>query len=100
MSVYNQPFAAKLAGTGALLSVNTGFQPKLILVLNITQLSITFWSEGMDQAKGLQVDDSGADTTNVIALASGGISASPQGFSLGTNSALNAASDVIHVVAF
>ncbi len=95
-----QFFTAKLAGTGAALNVNTGFTPRCVIALNLTQLSLTVWTDTMDQAKGLQIDDSGADTTNILALASAGISSSSQGFSLGTDAALNTASDVIHVLAF
>ena len=94
-----QPFTAKLAGTGAAINVACGFQPKLVIAINLTQLSITYWTDTMDQAKGVQIDDSGSNATDVLALASNGISTHAQGFRLGTNAALNTSADVIHVIA-
>lgn len=99
MSVYNQPYVAKLAGTGAALSVNTGFHPHLVIALNLTQLSISIWTASMAQATCIQIKDSGTGTTDILSVASAAVSGSPQGFSLGTNANLNTSADVIHVIA-
>lgn len=95
-----QPYTAAITGTGAAININCGFEPKLVIVANLTTLALTVWSSSMDQAKGIQIADAGADAANVFALGSAGISSSSQGFSLGTNALLNANSDDIHVIAF
>lgn len=95
-----QPYVEKITGTGAAINVRCGFRPKLVVVLNVTQLAITFHCAGMADATALQIDDSGSNATDILSVGSAAITLGSQGFSIGTNSALNTSSDVMYAIAF
>lgn len=95
-----QPFVKKLAGTGALLPVETNFEPALIILINETQLAITLHVRGMAAAHCVTIKDSGSGTTDIVVKTSNGVTLSEQGFAIGTDAALNTAADVLYAVAF
>jgi actin-like ATPase involved in cell morphogenesis len=95
-----QPFTAKLAGTGALISINCGFQPVYVRLINETQAAVAEHVAGMAADRAVAVDDSGAGASDVEVKSSNGITLTPQGFTIGTDADLNTASDVIYVVAW
>ena len=90
----------KLAGTGAAINVVLGYKPDYVRVINVTQKSITEMTPLMSAAKGIQTLDSGSGTTDIAELSSAGITLTESGFKLGTNAALNTASDVIYYIAW
>lgn len=96
----SRPATGKLTGTGAAISVDLGFKPCFVQVFNITQLSQGAWSDTMADDSAFAVDDSGADTTNIEAKSSGGITPTSIGFQLGDDADLNTADDEIHYVAW
>lgn len=95
-----QPFTKKITGTGAAINVSCGFKPKFVVLLNLTQLSVSFHSDTMTAAHAVTIDDSGSNATDVLAKTSGGVTLRPQGFTIGADAMLNTASDVIHAIAF
>lgn len=95
-----KPFTQKLTGTGALISVNCGFRPSVVQLRNETQGVIAWHDENMAGASAHALDDTGVGTVDFEAKATGGISLTPQGFSIGTDADLNTASDVIYVIAW
>ena len=94
------PFTKMLTATGAAMNIDCGFKPKFVIVYNLTTLVVNFATDTMTAAHVAQINDSGADTTNVLHVTSAGITLRPKGFSLGTNADLNTASDTLHVVAW
>jgi hypothetical protein len=94
------PFTKTLTATGAAMNVDCGFRPKFVLVLNLTTLCVSMASDTMTAAHAVQINDTGADVTNVLAITSAGITMRPKGFTLGTNADLNTASDTLHVIAW
>ena len=64
-------------GTGAALTVECGFAPRRVEVLNLTKLSSTTWVYGMttNWDEGFHAIDSGAGAVDFSALTSAGISA-------------------------
>lgn len=95
-----RPVVRKLAGTGAALSVNVGFRPKLVILINETQASVSFHADGMGDGDATTIDDSGAGATDVEVKTSGAVTLSSFGFEIGTDADLNTADDVIYAIAF
>lgn len=95
-----QPYTAKLAGTGSAINVNCGFQPVYVRLINETQACVAEHVAGMAAARAVAVDNSGAGATDVEVKSADGITLTPQGFVIGADADLNTASDVIYVVAF
>lgn len=93
------PFTAKLAGTGALLPVSTNYLPRLVILINETQLAISLHILGMGADHCVTIKDSGTGTTDILVKTSNAITLAQQGFNIGTDAALNTASDVIYVIA-
>jgi actin-like ATPase involved in cell morphogenesis len=96
----SRPATGKLAGTGAALSVELGFKPCYVRLVNETQLATSEWVEGMADARAVVTDDSGAGTTDVLVKSSGGITPTSTGFLIGTEATLNTTNDVIYYVAW
>lgn len=92
-----------VTGTGSVINVPCGFTPKRVEIINETDPGYYVWTDTM--ADGEMQKTIGAGTTTFEA--SGGISvyagasgtASP-GFSIGADTDMNAASDVIHWTAW
>ena len=81
-------------GTGALLNVKgdkCGFKPSAVRILNVTDGSFHFWQDTM--ADDSTVEQKGGTTA---VRTSGGIIPLSDGFSIGTQSNLNANLDVLH----
>lgn len=95
-----QPFTKAITGTGAAINVSCGFRPKFLILINVTQLSITFYSDTMTAAHAQTLDDTGSGTLDYEAKTSNGVTLRPQGFTIGTDADINTASDVIHAIAF
>ena len=82
-------------GTGALITLigdKVGFRPSAVKVLNLTDGSVHFWQDTM-------ADDSVLECKNGAAFAlktSNGIIPLSAGFSIGTQTNLNTAADVLH----
>lgn len=82
-------FAKAIAGTGALITVVTGFRPKNIRIANYSTAGSLEWSEGMGNGTAIKVVTAGAQTV----IATAGISVTDNGFTIGTD-ATNAAPTV------
>jgi hypothetical protein len=94
------PFTKTITGTGAAIHVDCGFKPKFVMIMNLTTLVVSMASDTMTSAHVVQVNDSGADTTNVLHATSNGITLRPKGFTIGTDADLNTEADVLHVIAW
>lgn len=90
------PLAGALTGTGAEIDVNLGFRPRYVKVVDITQLATAEAIDGMPDGKGLLEVTAGTKSQ----MSSGGLTITPNGFTIGTNANLNTASDVIYYAAF
>lgn len=88
-----------VTGTGSAISISTGFRPKEIRIYNRTQKATGIWNDAMADASALLTIDSGVGTTDLSFVTSAGLTPSPLGFTIGTNAALNTASDVIYYTA-
>ncbi len=93
-----------LAGTGAAINEELGFTPAFILLWNETDPGVFIWSNTMADAEALKLVDGTValtfPTSNGISVYTGSSGSAAVGFTLGADSDLNAASDVIHYVAF
>lgn len=94
-------------GTGSAINVECGFVPKMVWLFNETDVSWVVWTDTMTDADmGLLDAASPAltyETSNGISAYSGTDTAGSEegaGFTIGANSNVNGASDVIHYVAF
>lgn len=96
----SSPFTKKITGTAAAITVNCGFKPKYVRLINETQLATAEHVDGMAAARMALTDDSGAGTTDITVVTSAAITLTPTGFIIGTNATINSASDVIYVVAW
>ncbi len=82
-----KPYEVKIgtySGTGAALSITTGFRPTLVLAYNQTD-GDTIWGciDGMTDATAFAI------TTATAQIASQGCTLASTGFSLGTDSTIN-----------
>ena len=94
MSKYNSVFARCIAGTGAAISVNCGFRPKYIKVINISTAGKLEWLEGMANASAYKDKDGTAGEAGYTSIiTSNGITVNDLGFTIGTD-ATNAAPTV------
>lgn len=93
----------KIVVDGSAGNVSCGFVPSLVLILNYTNPSVHIWTKGMTDGYVFTIPASGGTlavaTTGGISDYAGAVSAAP-GFSIGTDSTLNTASDVLYYVAF
>lgn len=81
-------------GTGAALSVVTGFKPKFLMLVNITDGTVvSLQTDTMADGKNISID------TEVALEASQGVTLTPTGFTLGTGATVNANEKVFHYVA-
>ena len=93
-------------GTGSAIDVPLGFTPAVIMLWNETDPGLFIWSAKMADAEALKLTDAVAltfPTSNGISVYAGSDtpgSEESKGFTIGADSDLNAASDVIHYAAF
>lgn len=88
-----------VTGTGSAISVTVGFQPQYVKLCNITGNCQMEWFQGMGNAYGQKIVDSGVGTTDISTVSSGGIIPAATGFSIGTDSDLNVNTEVIYWLA-
>ena len=75
-------------GTGVAISVATDGAPKLVVLVDVTQVGIAFHITGMAAASFLSVDN-GATSYQ----AANGITLGTDGFTIGTNALINTGGD-------
>jgi len=86
--------SGSIVGTGVLINVTKiGFKPTSVKLFNITDGSFAFWTESMGAGAALKQK---AGATSAVAAGGAGVTALSNGFSLGADADLNAASDVIY----
>lgn len=99
-AVHTQIAYGKVTGTGANIDVNIGFKPRWVEIMNQTKISRFVWTA--DMANGYAFKRVTAGTMSVVT--SLGITplddGTTLGFRIGTEGQLNAASDVIHYIAY
>lgn len=91
-----------VAGTGAAINVEVGFVPAMVILINETDPGLCIWTQDMADAEMLKATDAVAitfPTTNGISVFAGVEGTTGKGFTIGADSDLNGASDVIHYVA-
>ncbi len=76
-------------GTGSAISVTLGFRPVFVWLINTEGNCFLTWTANMGDGAGQKVADSGAGTTDVSTIASGGITATSRGFTIGADADLN-----------
>lgn len=84
------------AGTGSAISVATNGDPRLVILVNITQHSLAVHISGMADASMLLCED----TPDVEYISTAGITLGTNSFTIGTNADVNTASDEGFWVAF
>lgn len=77
-------------GTGAAISVTLGFAPKYVQINNVDGNCFGFWYKGLGDGDAQKVVDSGVGTTDVSLITSNGITDTATGFTIGTDTNLNA----------
>lgn len=90
-------------GTGSAINVELGFTPSKVVIYNETDPGTYTWTDSMAAGEMVKVIGDGTQTFE----ASGGISAyagaegsASVGFTIGTDSDMNGASDVLHYEAW
>ena len=97
-----QMHTERVTGTGSAINVDCGFSPKFVLIVNETDPGMFVWFDDMDDAEMGKLTNTVAltfATANGVSAYAGAIAATPAGFTIGADSDMNAASDVLHVMA-
>lgn len=93
-----------VTGTGAAINVAVGFTPSVVHIFNETDPGMYIWTDTMANAEMVKLVDGTValtfPTTNGVSTYAGAIAATPEGFTIGADSDMNAASDVLHWVAW
>lgn len=93
-----------VTGTGAALNVELGFTPKAVVLINETDPGLFIWFDTMADAEMLKLVDGAValtfPTTNGVSTFAGVTATTGKGFTIGADADANAASDVIHYIAF
>lgn len=80
-------------GTGSALTIETpGFEPKVVILVNMDDPAISVHTDKMADDELLVGTDTFAEVT------SGGVTLTSTGFTVGTDSANNAASEQVHYI--
>jgi len=103
----NRVYTGTVEGTGAAISVTTGFVPKYVRLFNVDGGCWLEWSEEMGAGKGMKIADSGTAKCDISYISSGCVTIKGSaatdtilGFSIGTDSDINANGETICWVAF
>lgn len=91
-----------VTGTGSAINVETGFVPKAVFIYNETDPGVFLWLDTMADAEMVKLTDAVAltfPTSNGISTYAGSIATNAEGFTIGADTDMNAASDVIHYLA-
>lgn len=88
-------------GTGSAINISIGFIPRVVIVINETDGTAFIWSDSMADGEMLELVTGAITFTanNGISEYEGSSTAQP-GFTIGTDSAINEDSDVLHYIAF
>lgn len=92
-------------GTGSAINISLGFVPAMVILVNETDPGFAVWMASMADAEVLKLTNAPAltfPTTNGISAYAGSStpgSEAAAGFTIGADSDLNGASDVIHYFA-
>lgn len=90
-------------GTGALITIkgeNAGTKPYKVELYRDDGLAFLIWTETMGDGTGFLNDNTaGGNVQTQSQIASGGVSQVAGGFSIGTNTKINASAKLIHFVA-
>ena len=82
-----------VSGTGSALNVRTvGFRPRTVRLFNVTGLVTAIWQDTMPDASALKAVTAG----DIGYITSDGITPLSNGFTIGADSDINAAAEVVH----
>lgn len=95
----NNLATGQVAGTGSAIGVVCGFRPKVVQIINQTTKTRGLWTDIQAADSADLIVDSGVGTTDLSTISSGGITSTFNGFSIGTNSSLNANGNTIYWIA-
>ena len=102
--MYHRPYTKTQDGTGALITVNCGFKPKFIQVLNVEGKATLTFTSTMAAGKGYKVLTGIDATTDTVSLhsyiSSGGITLYDTYFTIGTDADINVNGEELHIIAF
>jgi len=92
-------------GTGAALNITVGFIPDVVWLMNVDGNCMMVWTANLGDADGQKIVDSGSGATDISTVTSGGVTAGDYdnsflGFSISTDSDINAAGETINWVAW
>lgn len=86
--------SGKFVGTGSLVTVDVGFRPKLVKLVNLTDPAEGTWIDSMADGTAL------AGTDTFAAVSSNGITPTETGFTVGTDANFNTSGETVYWVAF
>ena len=94
MSQLNQSVAGTYTGTGAAQTITLGYEPKAVIIMNITDGdSVTLHFDGMSDGTAIAIGAAAA------AVASQGVTLTSRGFTLGTDVSVNENAKVFRYLA-
>lgn len=110
-SVGTRMVAGKVDGTGAAINISLPFTPKKVELYNVDGDCFGVWTDTMAAASMQKTVTSGAGTTDISFVTTGGVTAIEQlelddgaspgrGFTIGADTDVNVSAEVIHYVAY
>ena len=96
----NRLMTGAFYGTGAELTVEVGFKPKYVRLLNVSGNAQAEHVKGMADAEAQKVVDSGAGATDISTITSNGITLEDSGFKLGADTDLNVDGELVRWLAW
>jgi hypothetical protein len=94
MGALNQTTTGTYTGTGAAQTITLGFKPKAVFILNSTDGdAVTMHFDGMSDATAISIGAAAA------AVATGGVTLSSRGFSVGTDASVSESAKVFRYLA-
>lgn len=102
----NDMYTAKIAGTGAAITVKPGFSPRYVRIINTEGLCTLEWTKDLTDGYGYKIltgINATADTVSLQSLIStGGITPDGDGlsFSIGADTDVNVSGEDLLVIAF
>lgn len=103
MSQGHSPAYGSVTGTGAAINISLGFIPVAVDVFNVTTRDGIEWRTGMGNGFGLKTVAAGTRTvisTLGISAYAGADASASRGFTIGADTGVNVATNVIYWVAF
>lgn len=102
-SYFSDGASGEIDGTGAAITIQTGFKPVEIRLYNIDDAggaTDAVWIKGMPAASLRKWVDSGAGVTNGAWVTSNGVTVGNSGFIIGTDGDVNVSGETIHWIAY